>query len=52
MRTLWQRGDRLHAEVLPKGRGSSAAQAAPLVELTSVFARVIIQPRTTDEALR
>jgi len=52
MRTLWQRGDRLHAEVLPKGRGSSAAQAAPLVELTSVFARVIIQPRTTDEMLR
>jgi len=52
MRTLWQRGDRLHAEVLPKGRGSSAAQAAPLVELTSVFARVIIQPRTSDEALR
>ncbi len=52
MRTVWQRGDRLHAEVLPKGRGSSAAQAAPLVELTSVFARVIIQPRTTDEALR
>jgi hypothetical protein len=52
MRTLWQRGDRLHAEVLPKGRGSSAAQAAPLVELTSVFARVIIQPRTPDEALR
>ena len=52
MRTLWQRGDRLHAEVLPKGRGSSAAQAAPLVELTSVFARVIIQPRSTDETLR
>jgi hypothetical protein len=52
MRTLWQHGDRLHAEVLSKGRGSSAAQATPLVELTSVFARVIIQPRTSDEALR
>jgi hypothetical protein len=52
MHTLWQRGDRLHAEIGPKGRGSSAAQAAPLVELTSVFARVIIQPRTSDETLR
>ena len=52
MRKLWQQGDRLHAEVLPRGQGSSAAQAAPLVELTSVFARVIIQPRTGSETIR
>jgi hypothetical protein len=52
MRKLWQHGDRLHAEVLPRGQGSSAAQASPLVELTSVFARVIIQPRTGGETIR
>jgi Putative adhesin len=45
MRTVWQRGDRLHAEVLPRRRVGSAAQPSPLVELSSVFGRVIIQPR-------
>jgi hypothetical protein len=49
MRTLWQRGDRLHAEVMPHRTGSSSAQAA-IVELSSVFGRVIIQPR--GETLR
>jgi hypothetical protein len=52
MRTLWQRGDRLHAEVLPRKRGGAAAQAGPLVELSSVFGRVIIQPRLGSEILR
>jgi hypothetical protein len=52
MRTLWQRGDRLHAEVLPRRHGGAAAQAAPLVELSSVFGRVIIQPRAGGETLR
>ena len=49
---LAARGPRCTPRCCPGARGSSAAQAAPLVELTSVFARVIIQPRTTDEALR
>jgi hypothetical protein len=52
MRTLWQRGDRLHAEVLPRRRAGAAAQAGPLVELCSVFGRVIIQPRASGETLR
>jgi hypothetical protein len=52
MRTLWRRGERLHAEVLGRRRAGTAAQAAPLVELSSVFGRVIIQPRNDGPSLR
>jgi hypothetical protein len=53
MRTLWQRGDRLHAEVMPaRGRGAGVGEAAAIVELSSVFARVIIQPTGNSETLR
>jgi hypothetical protein len=48
MRTVWHRGDRLHAEVLGRRRAGTAAQAGPLVELSSIFGRVIIQPRNSD----
>jgi hypothetical protein len=53
MRTLWQRGDRLHAEVMPSRRhGAWSGEAAAIVELSSVFARVIIQPTVTSETMR
>jgi len=52
MRTIWRRGDRLHAEVLGHRRAGTAAQATPLVELSSVFGRVIIQPRSDGPSLR
>jgi hypothetical protein len=52
MRTVWRRGDRLHAEVLGHRRAGTAAQAGPLVELSSVFGRVIIQPRSDGPSLR
>ena len=47
MRTLWHQGDRLHAQVEGRHRASPAASApsAPLVELSSVLGRVVIQPR-------
>ena len=52
MRTIWRRGDRLHAEVLGRRRAGTAAQAGALVELSSVFGRVIIQPRSEGPSLR
>jgi hypothetical protein len=52
MRTLWQRGDRLHAEVMMNKRTGTAAQASPLVELSSVFGRIMIQPWAEGPRLR
>jgi hypothetical protein len=52
MRTLWQRGDRLHAEVMMNKRAGTAAQASPLVELSSVFGRIMIQPWAEGSSLR
>ena len=49
MHTLWQRGDRLHAEVIPARRRGSVASEAAIVELSSVFARIIIQPTGNGE---